>query len=92
MVATHLFRIAQEAIANVIKHSGATHITVHLDYSFQHILLTIEDDGIGFNPELASLGFGLKFMRKRAEEMNGSLNLKTGNCGTVIQVNIPVST
>jgi len=92
LVATHLYRIAQEAIANVIKHSGATQITVHLDYSFQHILLTIKDDGIGFNPELASSGFGLKFMRKRAEEMNGSLNLITGNCGTVIQVNIPVST
>ncbi|NHE56419.1 sensor histidine kinase [Cyclobacterium plantarum] len=91
MVATYLFRIAQEAIANVIKHSGATKITVHLDYSFQHILLTIEDDGIGFNPKLTSSGFGLQFMKKRAEETNGSLNLKSGNCGTGLQVNIRVS-
>ena len=90
-VAMHLFRITQEAIANVIKHSRATQITVHLDYKLSQILLTIKDDGGGFDPELASSGFGLIFMQKRAEEMAGSMFLKTDNCGTVIRASIPLT-
>ena len=91
MVAMHLFRITQEAIANAIKHARATNVNVHLDYKFSEIFLTIEDNGNGFNPEIASSGFGIIFMQKRAEEMAGSMFLKSGNCGTVIRASIPLT-
>ncbi|NHE56415.1 sensor histidine kinase [Cyclobacterium plantarum] len=91
VVAMHLMRLTQEAIVNSIKHAKADEIQVELGVYPPNLMLTIKDDGAGFSGEHASGGFGLKYMRKRAAEMGGCLNLKSEKTGTQIQVTIPVS-
>ncbi|WP_146947961.1 sensor histidine kinase [Cyclobacterium qasimii] len=91
-VAVHLMRLTQEAIANIIKHAQADEIVVELRINPPQLNLVIKDNGIGFDPEKSSYGFGLENMRKRAAEMGGGMDLKSGNSGTEIQVIIPVTT
>ncbi len=62
-----LFRIAQEALTNCAKHSGAKMVVVSLHFSVQRTALEISDDGCGFDPGAATAGQGLSIMRERAE-------------------------
>jgi len=87
-----LFRIVQEAINNSIKHAKAKKITVQLKYQPASFILSVEDDGIGFNAtglEAAQKGIGLKSMQNRAALIGGSLSLDSapGN-GTVINIDL----
>jgi NarL family two-component system sensor histidine kinase LiaS len=71
-----LFRVAQEALTNVARHSGAAKVTVHLAYEKDAILLTIADNGQGFDPEvMRRKGVGLSSMRERMEALGGSLKM-----------------
>jgi signal transduction histidine kinase len=73
-----LLRTAQEALANVAKHAGASRVGVTLSYLEQEVALDVRDDGKGF--DLASLetgGFGLTIMRQRVEELSGSLRVES---------------
>ena len=76
MVATHLYRIAQEAITNAVKHGRAKSIVVNLNSSADRATLTITDDGAGF-PAGASAtgGLGLRIMKYRAEMIGASLRI-----------------
>jgi PAS domain S-box-containing protein len=73
----HLYRICQEAIANAIRHGGATHITVTLSRTGYDALLCIADDGVGFEPHaLAALcqkGVGLSSIQARARAIHGDV-------------------
>ncbi len=77
-VATHLYRIAQEAITNAVRHGKARHITVRLDSTANEIVLTIIDDGIGL-PENARNGdgLGLRTMAYRASMIGATFNIRT---------------
>ena len=67
-----LFRIAQEALANIAQHSGAAHVTIHLAWDSAQVRLTITDDGTGFDVARASgRGVGLASMRERVAAHNG---------------------
>jgi signal transduction histidine kinase len=71
-----LYGITQEALNNVVRHSKAHSITVHLVQSGQTLILKIEDDGIGFTADQVSENsMGLKTMRERAESLNAQLNI-----------------
>jgi signal transduction histidine kinase len=71
-----LYGITQEALNNVIRHSKAHSVIVHLVQSGQTLILKIEDDGVGFSPlRVADGGMGLKTMRERAESLNAQLNI-----------------
>ncbi|HWI60148.1 MAG TPA: ATP-binding protein, partial [Bacillota bacterium] len=66
-VATHLYRIVQEAVSNAIKHGKATHITILLELLGEHTVLTVTDNGRGLAPGFAkSGGMGLRIMQYRA--------------------------
>ena len=84
-----LFRILQEALNNIVKHSDATQADIHLTSDESQILLSIKDNGRGFNTQQHSAGFGLQSMRERANEFGALLTIKseTGN-GTTISVQI----
>jgi signal transduction histidine kinase len=72
--ATHLYRIAKEAVTNALKHSRAKNITISLDGDVRSIALRIRDDGVGFPREpLENKGMGLKIMRYRAGLINAGL-------------------
>jgi signal transduction histidine kinase len=88
---THLFRLAQEALTNVARHSGAHHATVTLDAQGSEVCLSIRDDGRGLPPTGANQGgMGMIGMRARARSLGGDLTVssKEGQ-GVEIEVRIP---
>ncbi len=85
-----LFRIIQEQISNIIRHSGATHILIKLQSDAEHIFLTITDNGKGFDPQAAKEGLGLSNIRTRTALFNGRIELQTAPAeGCVLTVIIP---
>jgi len=93
-VETALYRIAQEAVNNAVKHSGAGSITVSLEEDDGMILLTVSDNGCGFDPAMGHgtvkrPSWGLSIMRERAEAIGASLSLKSApGAGTSITVQL----
>lgn len=86
-VALHLYRIAQEAITNAIKHASARRITVSCDFSKENKTLTIEDDGCGFDPKAAhGPSSGMSLMPYRAAMIGGTLSVASQpNAGTRVE-------
>ncbi|TAK01962.1 MAG: sensor histidine kinase [Chloroflexota bacterium] len=87
-----LLRIAQEALANVRRHAGASSVTVRVEHYRGEVLLTVADDGIGFDPaSVADAGFGLSAMRERAALVGGRLTINSvPGHGTEILVVAPI--
>jgi len=77
VVATQLYRIAQEAVANAIKHSRATRIVIELDRAADEIRLNVFDDGVGFQPRDGTTGLGLKMMRHGADLIGAKFSVAT---------------
>jgi len=77
-MATHLFRLAQEAVSNAVKHGKATDITIRLQADAGGIYLEVADNGAGFDPEQTppATGMGLRIMQFRAGMIGGTLNLE----------------
>jgi signal transduction histidine kinase len=101
-VATHLFRIAQEATNNAVKHSGAKHIRISLIGKGPRLLLSIQDDGSGLPPEVMnktslSTGMGLRTMRYRASVVGANFTIHSAkeshtsdaSCGTIVRCVYP---
>jgi PAS domain S-box-containing protein len=87
-----LYRIAQEQINNIVRHSGATQVFVELYPEEDFIEMVISDNGSGFNPQTVKLGMGLKNIRSRAELLNGRSEIITSpGKGCKLKVNIPIS-
>lgn len=92
--ATHLYRIAQEALTNIARHSLATEVCIHLGpaQAGEELQLSIEDNGRGFERRAAdeSDGLGLKIMRYRAQMLGGDLVLEAaGPAGTAVRCAFP---
>ncbi len=92
---TCLYRIAQEALNNTYKHAQATHVDVLLERRDHHMVLIIEDDGKGFNPDEATAaheGLGLLGMRERAGLIGGTLEIESvPGGGTTVFARVPVT-
>ncbi len=91
-VALCLFRVAQEALSNAVKHSLARKILVQVDQHLGRVCLTIKDEGKGFDPTIQSEGIGLTSMRERLRIIGGELLVKSSpNEGTEVSaaVNVP---
>jgi signal transduction histidine kinase len=88
--AIHMYRVVQEALTNVARHSQATKATVRLHRRGNSIVLQVEDDGKGM-PEKPVSGLGLIAMRERAELLRGTFDVKrNGNCGTLVSLEVPL--
>jgi signal transduction histidine kinase len=94
---TLLFRISQEALANVARHSGASEVLLRLDSRPGRMLLTIWDNGAGFDASEAAAAAsegrsaGLSGMRERVRLYGGELQLESGtNTGTWLRASIPI--
>jgi len=70
-----LFRIVQEALANVARHSKAGNVEIDLRFNLDHLILTLSDDGQGFEPKSSPTGFGLRSMNQRAESLGGNFTI-----------------
>jgi len=86
-----LFRIAQEALANIARHSSAQHAQVLLEYGTNSVKMTVKDDGCGFDTHMPNDGVGLASMRERAEGLDGILTIESApGQGAQISVTLPV--
>ena len=98
-VETALFRVLQEALTNVHRHSGGSQVRVRMQLHAEQVRLEISDDGKGipqdrlrrFREDGSSAGVGLAGMRERVRELNGSLEIASSSVGTSITVTVPVS-
>jgi signal transduction histidine kinase/ligand-binding sensor domain-containing protein len=90
-----ILRIAQEALANVVRHANATQITVALRYHSSQVILTVADDGRGFDPNESFVGgghFGLQGMRERAAQIGARLQIESHpGRGTKVLLEVPIT-
>lgn len=70
-----LYRIVQEALTNIAKHSQANHVQITLTDQTNHLELNVEDNGLGFDPAVNTTGFGLQSMRERTEALGGRFEI-----------------
>jgi signal transduction histidine kinase len=85
-----LFRVTQEALANAVRHSDARHVRIELAGGPSTLVLTITDDGKGFEIDVANEGLGLVSMRERVESVGGVLEIQaTPSAGTRLSVTVP---
>jgi signal transduction histidine kinase len=85
-----IFRVVQEALTNISRHAGASHVEIRLQEADQRLTLTIRDDGSGFDHQEPKKGFGLLGMRERVCMFGGELSIDGSN-GTRIVVTFPLS-
>jgi signal transduction histidine kinase len=91
MIEQELYRIAQEALNNVVKHAKAQHVTIRLQFTDKTVCLQVHDDGIGFDPLTAkdTGGVGLHSFEERAAEVGGRITLESSpEQGTTVTVEI----
>jgi two-component system sensor histidine kinase UhpB len=85
------YRVVQEQINNIMKHSGAQHATIELRATAEYLLLTIRDDGIGFDTQKTPGGIGLRNISNRARFYDGSIRIISApGKGCTLEVIIPV--
>ena len=86
-----LFRVAQEALHNIVRHSEAKSCSVDLSRDHHHVILRIADDGVGFSAKKEHPGLGMINMRERLELLAGTLKLASvPRQGTVVQASVPL--
>lgn len=91
MLETCAYRIVQEALTNVIKHARARNVRVTVALEGAELLIEIVDDGVGFDPNARSEGFGLAGVRERVALADGELRLDSGESGTRLHARLPVA-
>lgn len=91
-----LYRAAQEAISNLIRHSRATRVSAALESREYGLILRFQDNGVGFDcaqlfvhPASVAAGIGLRSIREQAEALGGSFSIESGPSGTTLQVSVP---
>jgi PAS domain S-box-containing protein len=89
---TTLFRIVQESLTNVARHAGASQVTVTLDSTGEVCLVTVQDDGVGFNPaRIRKTSLGLLGMRERVWMVGGDIEIDSApGKGTTVVVRVPL--
>jgi len=91
--AVHIYRVVQEALNNVTRHSGAKQAWVRLRFQTQTLELEIEDHGKGFMPGQNRQGIGLVAMRERAEILGGTITFtRPSEGGTLVRLRVPKGT
>ncbi|WP_298155061.1 sensor histidine kinase [Flavobacterium sp.] len=85
-----LYRILQEALQNIVKYANAGKVMVSIGRRESMLRITVQDDGIGFDPDNARKGLGLRNMRQRAQEIGGTMTVTTAlGAGTILQFELP---
>ena len=87
-VTMHLYRIAQEATSNAVRHGKAARIAINLAAVYSGLTLAIQDDGVGFDPDGNTEGLGLRLMRYRAELLGGQLQVQSAPGETTVRCSI----
>jgi len=93
-----MYRAAQEALSNIARHARATRVDAVLETHDNFLILTIRDDGVGFDvagllrgPASVASGIGLRSIREQAAALGGKLEVQSGPAGTTLLVSVPFS-
>jgi two-component system sensor histidine kinase NreB len=90
LIETTVYRVVQESLTNVAKHADAESVTVRGEVRGSEFVITVIDDGAGFDAGDRPEGFGLNSMRERAEMVSGVLEVTTpASGGTTVQLRVP---
>ena len=89
-VAAQLYRIAQEAVHNAVEHGAAREVQINLAFNHEVMVLTIRDNGKGFESNANGNGMGLRIMRYRAQCIGGSCDVQSSSEGTVVRCRVPL--
>ena len=90
-VAAQLYRIAQEAVRNAVEHGGARAVQINLGFDYNELVLTIEDNGKGFDGGENRNGMGLRIMRYRAQCVGGACEVRSSRAkGTIVHCRVPL--
>ena len=83
----HLYLMYKEILHNIVQHASATEVTVHLAQVHDTLVLTVRDNGRGFDTEAASVGHGLQSLQERARSLDATLTLESQpQGGTLVQI------
>ena len=86
----NVYRIIQEALQNIIKHAQAKNVTLDFGLKNQNLLITITDDGVGFDSKKGKKGIGIKNIKARVDKLSGSADFFSKiNQGTTLTIKIP---
>lgn len=87
----HVFRIVQEALSNILRHSNASKVVIHISSRSNELLIHIGDNGQGFHVEEdKKTSYGLKTMKERSEELGGAFQIRSSEReGTYVDIRIP---
>ena len=86
----NVYRIIQEALQNIIKHSKASMVDISFKRDKNQVFIIIKDDGIGFDVKKGKKGIGIKNIKSRIEKLKGNLSIKSEiNVGTTLHIKIP---
>ena len=88
---TTIYRLVQEALTNVAKHAQAEHVRVLVTGADGRISVEVSDDGVGFDPDATTSGFGLAGMRERVQLSGGELTVTPSEKGTTVRAELPLS-
>lgn len=86
-----VYRICMELIHNALKHSTAQELHISLETTHDELILMVEDDGVGFDPQAENKGIGLKNIENRVNYLKGTLQIDSKSTGTSIVILIPLS-
>ena len=89
-VTVQLYRIAQEAVRNAIEHGRADKVAIYLVSHQEQIVLTVSDNGSGFDPSVAGQGLGFRTMGSRAHSVGGSCEVESRARGTTLICRVPI--
>lgn len=91
-VETAAYRIVQEAVSNALHHANANTISITLTHHDDDLVVLVEDDGDGFDPDQSTTRLGLKGMHERATLQNGTLTIQSTRAkGTIIRLRLPIA-
>jgi signal transduction histidine kinase len=92
---THLFRVAQEGLSNILRHSGSLNAIVRLERQADEVILEIEDFGRGMSATAAALsggegmaGLGILGVQERLRKIGGRLEIRSSNQGTMLTARV----
>ena len=86
---TTVYRLVQEALTNIVKHAHASRVRVAVTAEPDHVSIEVQDDGVGFDTEVGTEGFGLAGIRERVYLGGGMLQVESGANGTLLRAQLP---